>query len=161
MTDDHPLADDITEWDFATGEALEITSASKANLRYWHATGIVGPTPHWGGGSGHHKRWLFTDLVTAEIVWRLADEIGYDIDRLRGKDLGLNIQLAQAMFGWDLAVVLTPQEVSVRATSTVQGVIEQGLIDAVRPALTVVALVEPVATQLANTARSLRAETPI
>lgn len=156
MSDEGALAGDIVEWDFPTGEALKIVSASRGNLDYWHSAGIAKATPHWGGGLGIRRRWLFTDLVAVEIVWRLADEVGYDVDRLRGKDLALNVQLAQAMFGWDLAIVLTPKLISVRTAGSVQDA-----IDGERAHLAIVALVEPIATHLAITARSLRAEAQV
>ena len=148
-----PLADDITEWDFELSEALEVVSASVGNLNFWNSTNIVKPTPHWGGGSGRRRRWLFTDLVAVEIVWRLGNNLGFDIDWLRNHDLNLNLQLAQAMFGWDLAIVLDPGLASIRTTGAIQP-----FIDSERPTIATIVLVEPIATELATIARSLRAE---
>ncbi len=150
------LGDDITEWDFELGEALEIVSASVGNLNYWHSTNIAKATPHWAGGSGRRRRWMFTDLVAVQIVWDLADTLGFDIERLRGQDLPLNLQLAQAMFGWDLAVVITPEAVSIRTAGSIQK-----QITAERPTVATIVLVKPIATDLAITARSLRAEAQV
>lgn len=156
MSGDDVLGDDITEWDFELREALEIVSASVGNLDFWHSTNIAKATPHWGGGSGRRRRWTFTDLVAIEIVWRLADQLGFDIDWLRGHDLPLNLSLAQAMFGWDLAVILNPGLASIRTTGAVQP-----FIDSERPTVATIVLVEPIATDLAITARSLRAEAQV
>ena len=154
MSGDDVLGDDITEWDFELGEALEIVSASVDNLNFWHSTNIAKATPHWAGGSGRRRRWMFTDLVAVQIVWDLADTLGFDIERLRGHDLPLNLQLGQAMFGWDLAVVITPENVDL--------VVMAGQIFVTgRPTVATIVLVEPIATDLANTARGLRAEAQV
>lgn len=155
MTVGCPLEGDIAEWDFRTGEALKVVSASIGNLNHWERTGVISAITPRFSGSGNRRCWLFTDLLAAEIVWRLADEIGYDIDRLRGKDLSLNLRLAQALFGWNLALVIAGDSIDIMSIP------HGGSLTADGATVAIICFIEPIATQLARTARSLRAEAKV
>ena len=152
---DSPL-DEMLDWVFGTGDALKLTAASVTQLNYWGTTGIHSPTPHWSGGCGSRRLWTFMDLVTLDLIARLGETCGVDPSLFRGADFGLNLSVAQAMSGWDLAVLVHQGGIEITPAFD----LTRRTKDAGAPLVTV-ALVEPLATQLATHARSSRAEPTI
>lgn len=60
-----------------------VTGASRRQLRYWEEIGLIVPSIEpTGCGTGHRRRWSFTDLVALRVVSRLRGQ-GFPLQRVR------------------------------------------------------------------------------
>ena len=148
-----PLAFDITEWVFSTGEALKLTAVTRQQIDYWGRTRILPDHLAWGHGSGNHLRWRFVDLVATDLIASLSGACGLDSSLFRDREFHVNLAVAHAMYGWDLAVVIDQTGPSI--TPAFDLVCELHRRDA---NLATIAMVGPLAESIARNARSLRAE---
>lgn len=152
-TTEDPLAFDITEWVFSTGEALKLTAVTRQQIGYWGRTRILPDHLAWGRGSGNHLRWRFVDLVATDIIARLGGACGLDSSLFRDQGFHASLAVAQAMYGWDLAVVV--DQTGPTITPAFDLVRELHRRDA---NLSTVAMVGPLAESIARNARRLRVE---
>lgn len=148
-----PLESGINAWVFSTGEALKLTAVTRQQIDYWGRTRILPDHLAWGRGSGNHLRWRFADLVATDLIARLGGVCGLDSSLFRDREFHLNLAVAQAMYGWDLAVVIDQSGPTVTPAFDLMRELHRR-----HAILSTVAMVGPIAESIARNARSLRAE---